>query len=230
MQIWLDTIDYDVIADGVKTGVIEGVTTNPSILSKTKNVVETLHTLLEIQPGPIAVQVTSADPEGMIEEGMRIFEFSSRMIIKVPINHKGLIAIKQLRQAKVPVLGTGILFSTQALLASNHGASYIAPYFSRIEDIGDAFTTLKTMVDILKVNHSSTKILVASLRELDHIIYCASLGVNAVTIKPDLYFKLIEDHPAIEGFSQKFLSDWSQAHGSLSIKDALKTTNQTIRV
>jgi len=157
---------------------------------------------------------------------MRIFEFSSRMIIKVPINRNGLIAIKQLRHAQVPVLGTGILFSTQALLASNQGASYISPYFGHIGGIGDAFAILKTMVEILRVNESSTKILVASLRELDHIIFCASLGVAAVTIKPDLYYKLIADHPAVEGFSQGFLSDWIQTHGQSSIKDAFSRINK----
>lgn len=224
MEIWLDTIDDDVIADASKLGIIAGITTNPSILSKTKNVLETLTTLLDIQPGPIAVQVTSTEPEEIVDEGLRIFEFSSRMIVKVPINRNGLIAIKQLKQAKVPVLGTGILFSTQALLASNLGASYIAPYFGHmgIGDIGDAYTTLKTIVDILRASNSSTKILVASLRQLDHILYCASLGVSGVTIKPDLYHKLVADHPLVEGFTQKFLSEWTQTHGQISIKDALK--------
>lgn len=221
MQIWLDTIDEKVVADGVKTGIIAGVTTNPSILSQTENVLETLIALLAIQPGPVAVQVTAADSEGMFEEGMRIAEFSPRLIVKVPINHQGLIAIRQLRQEKVPVLGTGILFATQALLAFNHGTSYISPYFSHMGDVGDAFATLKTMVEILRASESSTKILVASLRQLDHILYCASLGVDGVTIKPDLYYKLIAHQPAVESFAQKFLSDWTQTHGQISIKDAL---------
>lgn len=221
MQIWLDTIDYDVVADGVKTGIISGVTTNPSILSGARNVFETLSTLLALQPGPVAVQVTSTHPEDIIDEGMRIFEFSSRMIIKVPINRSGLIAIKRLQREKIPVLGTGILFSTQALLASNHGVSYIAPYFSHIDAVGDAHATLKTIVDIFRANESSTKILVASLKELDHLIYCASLGVAAVTIKPDLYYKLMADHPMVESFSDRFLLDWRQVHGDISVKDAL---------
>lgn len=221
MQIWLDTIDCEAILDGVKTGIISGVTTNPSILSNTTDVFDTLSKLLEIQPGPVAVQVTSMDPLDMIEEGLLIHEFSPRTLIKIPVNRNGLIAIKQLNQEKIPVLGTGVLFPTQVLLAANHGVSYIAPYFAHIGDIGDPFATLKTMVDILRANQSSAKVLVASLRQLDHLIYCASLGVDAVTIKPDLYYELIADHPAVDGFAEKFLADWSKTHGQLSIKDAL---------
>lgn len=228
MEIWLDTIDYDVIEDAAKTGIIAGVTTNPSILSQTENVALTLHTLLHIQPGPIAVQVTSTDPEGMIEEGLRIFEFSSRMIVKVPVNRNGLIAIKQLRQEKVPVMGTGLLFSTQALVASNLGASYIAPYFSHMGPSEEAIAALKTIDDILRINASSTKILVASLKQMEHLMYCATLGVAAATIKPDLYHQLMKDHPAVDNFSKKFLSDWTHMHGQISIIEALSPTNRPI--
>lgn len=221
MQIWLDTIDEEVVADGAKTGIIAGVTTNPSILSQAENVYGTLTALLALQPGPVAVQVTAADSDGMFEEGLRIAEFSPRMVVKVPINHQGLIAIRRLHQEKVPVLGTGILFPTQALLAFNHGTSYISPYFSHMGDVGDAFAALKTMVDILRATGSSAKMLVASLRQLDHILYCASLGVDGVTIKPDLYHKLTAYQPAVEGFTQKFLSDWTKTHGEVSIQDVL---------
>ncbi len=93
---------------------------------------------------------------------MRISALSSRMIVKIPINHNGLIAIKQLQCEKVRILGTGIVFPTQVLLASNQGVSYVAPYFSHMSEIGDACSTLKTMVDILRINGSSTKILAAS--------------------------------------------------------------------
>lgn len=223
MEIWLDTIDEDVIADAVKTGVIAGVTTNPSILSNANNVSDTLLRLLEIQQGPVAVQVTSSDPLAMIEEGKRISEFSSRLIVKVPINRHGLIAIKELHRDRIPILGTGIIFPTQALLASYAEVAYIAPYFSHMGDVGDAGAMLKNMIDILQATKSSTKILAASLKQLDHLILCASLGISAVTIKPDLYHKLMADYPIVEGFSQRFLFDWAETHGKLSIKDALNS-------
>ncbi len=224
MQIWLDTIDSSVIADAVQTGILAGVTTNPSILSNTANVRETLTELLNLQPGPVAVQVTSHDPASMIEEGVRIFAFSSRMVVKVPINRNGLIAIKQLHHKGIPVMGTGILFPSQALLASNLGTSYIAPYFGHMGD--EAAATLKTMVEIMRMNGSSTKILVASLKHLDHIILCASLGVAAITIKPELYGQLVADQPVVESFYQRFISDWAKTHGHLSIKEALASPNR----
>lgn len=130
----------------------------------------------------------------------------------------GLIAMHQLRKEELPILGTGILFATQALLASNQGASYISPYFGQIREVGDPNTTLKTIAGLLEANHSPTKILVASLRQLGQIIYCASLGVAAVTLKPDLYQSLMADHPIVEGFTERFLSDWFQAHGPLSLR------------
>jgi len=221
MKIFLDTINLNCVRSGVKTGIISGVTTNPSILSKAKNVRDTLLQLLDLQEGPVAVQVTSNEPHDMIEEGRSIHQFSSRMIVKVPVNHHGLITMRQLRQEGIPVLGTGIFHPAQALLAANHGAAYISPYFSHMGEMGNAFETLKSIVDILKLHNHSTQILAASLRQLDHLAYCALIGIEAVTIKDDLYEKLIAEHPLLDNFSKKFSNDWKEAHGNASIKDFL---------
>ena len=228
MKIWLDTIDCEAIADGVNTGILFGVTTNPSILSTTQNVRQTLSKILDLQPGPVAVQVTSTDPEEMVDEGMRIFEFSSRIIIKVPVNRNGLIAIKKLKEHHIPIMGTAVLFPAQVLLASTLEVPYIAPYFSHMGDFIEASATLKKMQEILLANHSSTNILAASLKQIDHILYCASLGIEAITIKPDLYYKLIAEHPLIEGFIQKFQSDWNRTHGQISIKEALQNAKNRV--
>ena len=127
MEIWLDTIDEDVITDGVKTGVLAGVTTNPSILSNAHNVLETLTRLLDIQSGPVAVQVTSSDPLAMVDEGMRIFELSSRFIIKVPINRNGLIAIKQLQSEKGPRHGHRRFISLSSAAGISLGVAISLP-------------------------------------------------------------------------------------------------------
>lgn len=216
MKVWLDTIDVDTIKDAVKTGIISGVTTNPSILSKAKDVRDTLRQLLDVQPGPVAVQVTAQSSSEIVEEARCIFEFSSRMIVKIPINPEGLIAINELKKEGLPILGTGILYPSQALMAAIHEVEYIAPYFSHMGE--NAHETLKTMVDMLK--GGKTKILAASLREIDHIIACALLGVEAITIKPELYRQLVTSQPAVENFSEKFLRDW----GNISIKNALQAT------
>jgi TalC/MipB family fructose-6-phosphate aldolase len=222
MEIWLDTINLDVIEDAVKTGIISGVTTNPSILSGTKDIAQTLRSLLDIQPGPVAVQVTSQTSEDIIKEARAIFEFSNRIVVKIPINHHGLIAIAELKKHEIPILGTSILFTTQALLAANHNVAYIAPYFSAIAEVSNPLETLKTMSEIIRIYGSSTKILVASLRELEHVISCALLGVASITIKPTLYQQLVAKQSIVEDFSQKFFADWLQTHGNISIKEALE--------
>lgn len=219
MKIWLDSINSDVIAEAAKAGIVSGVTTNPSILSETQNVGETLRCLLDIQPGPVAVQVTAQNAADIIDEARSIYEFSDRMIVKIPINYHGLIAIEELKNDRIPILGTGILYATQALLAANQAIAYVAPYFSRMGDSG--YETLKTIVDML--SKTPTKVLAASVKSLDQFIYCARIGVDAVTIKLALYHQLVEDHPAVESFLHRFREDWVQAHGDASINDLLKT-------
>lgn len=221
MEIWLDTIDVHVIADGVETGIISGVTTNPSILSRAQNVRETAKRLLDLQKGPVAIQVTGKTPEEMVEEARHIYQYSNRMIVKIPVSRKGLIAMKELQKEQIPVLGTAILYPIQALLAANMDVAYLSPYFCHMGDLGNAFETLKTMVNLVRASNQKTKILVASLKHIDHILYCALLGVDAITIKPELYNKLVADFPVVEGFTEKFLSEWMQAHGPSSIKEAL---------
>ncbi|MDR3624619.1 MAG: transaldolase family protein [Chlamydiales bacterium] len=215
MEIWLDTIDENVITDAVKTGIISGVTTNPTILSKANNVLDTIKMLLDVQPGPVTIQVTSPNAENMIEEGIRIFELSSRMIVKIPINKNGLIAIQKLQEDNIPILGTAILYPSQVLLAQAQQIPYIAPYFSHMGSTEHAQATLKTMKEILCMSNSPTKILLASLREVDQIIYAALLGIEAATIKPDLYYKLLTDDPVVDTLLKQHSSDWQGAHKSL---------------
>lgn len=223
MEIWLDTIDEETILDGVRTGVVSGVTTNPSILSGARDVLATVRSLLDLQPGPVAVQVTAREAVGMVEEARYLAAFSSRLVVKIPVHREGLIAIEELKREGVPLLGTAVLFPHQALLAAHHEVAYLSPYFSHMGDHGDAFETLKTIVEVVRATGCSTQLLIASLRHLDHIVYCACLGVEGVTIKADLYHQLVAHHPVVEGFSERFLADWMGSHGRVSIKEALES-------
>lgn len=218
MEIWLDTINFEVIAHASRRGIVSGITTNPSILCKAKNVQETLDQLLDMQPGPVAVQVTSQDAYQMIEEGIHLFNFSERLIVKVPVNHDGLVAIKELCSQKIPVLGTGVLDASQALLAAIQGVAYIAPYYSHMDLPHD---TLSTIVSIMKTYQYPTKVLAASVKHLDDIVFCADSSVDAVTIKDDLYSKLMADHEVLESFIRKFVTDWKTSQGNASLKDLL---------
>lgn len=216
MQIWLDTINLKTVEDGVKIGIIAGITTNPTILSQTKHVRDTLLQLLTLQKGPVAVQVTSQDTQSMVEEGKTIAAISQRMIVKVPVTPEGLTAMRQLIEYKIPVLGTTIIHPSQALLAATLKANYIAPYLSQM-----SYEDFKTIVLLLKANHYPTKLLAASIKTVEEIIALSHLGIDAITIKEDLYSKLVAKLDLVDKYISKFSSDWQQTHGSATIKDLL---------
>lgn len=226
MQIWLDTINLETIASAQKMGILSGITTNPGILSQAKNVPELLRRLLDAQSGPVAVQVTCESVAEMIMEGQEINQFSKRLLVKVPVNQAGLMAMPQLRTENIPILGTAVLTPSQALLAANIGANYIAPYFSRMGDNSTARQSLQAMVTIFRANHYHTKILVASVKTLADFMYCALIGADVVTIKEDLYYSLIKDDLLLAELTQKFLSDWNLAFAGASLKDLLTSKNQ----
>ncbi len=218
MEIWLDTIDRYFLESG--KNIAYGVTTNPSILSKSKDVCQTLDELLTIQKGPVAVQVTKDDAEGMIEEAKLLYNFSNRIIVKIPSCKNGYEATYHLKQHGVPVLATAVINPPQALLAANSGALYVTPYFSQMGDLFDQATeNLTTIVRIVKNYHPQTKILVASLRSVNEILFCAKLGVDAITIKEELFNDLLSPPPSLEKILDKFKSHWKIEERSL--KDIL---------
>ncbi len=221
MEIWLDTINLETIQDAGKTGIIAGVTTNPTILSRSTNLIETLDQLLTAQPGAVAIQVTTDTAEQMIEEGECLHAYSNRIMIKVPVHAEGLVAIKQLTQQGIAVLGTGIFHSTQALLAAQAGAAYVAPYVTHIGELNNSYQTLQEIVDVLRVHGSTTKVMAAALVQKEQVVLSAQMGVQAVTIKDDLYYKLLATHPSLEKFNHIFAADWAQAFGEVSWKDIL---------
>lgn len=220
MEIWLDTINIEAVKKAAKTGLITGVTTNPSILSKANNVPETIEALLDSQEGYVAVQVTSSDAESMIREGKAIANYSDRMIVKVPVNPEGLIALSQLGQEGIAILATGVFLPSQVIQAASLSADYIAPYFGHMHEISDSTETLKTMTKILR-QFIGTKLMAAALKSVDDIITSALCEVDAVTIKEEIFFKFIEEHHLLKKFNEMFASEWKQAQGSKSIAEVL---------
>jgi TalC/MipB family fructose-6-phosphate aldolase len=197
MELWLDTCDLDAIAAANKFGVMYGVTTNPSILAKANQDPETIVAkLLEVQDGPITVQVTNEDASGIIQQAKEFYMRSDRIIVKVPATQQGLIAIRQLSQDGIDTMATALFHPNQALLAALAGAHYVAPYLGRMRDAGiDAYATLRSMMTIYKQYAFSTKILVAALRTLEQITVCAEIGVHAITLKLDVFAQLMQEHP-----------------------------------
>jgi TalC/MipB family fructose-6-phosphate aldolase len=212
MEIWLDTCDPQMIAKGCRLGLCDGVTTNPSLLAAMKENPHTvIQRLLDIQTGPVAVQVNADEADDMVKEAMVLRSFSDRVIIKVPVIQEGLAAIQALVSEGIPVMATAIFQPNQALLAAITGADYVAPYVCRMFDEGiDAYVALETMASIYKQHLFKTKILAAALRTPDQITICATLGLSAVTLKHSLFEELIADDQATCRALRSFSEDWQR--------------------
>lgn len=210
MEIWLDTCNSETIATACRLGIIDGITTNPSILASAKeNPHQTIHHLLDIQSGPVTVQVTADDADGMVKEAMSWRYLSDRLIIKIPVIQEGLAAIRILVQEGIPTMATAVFQPNQALLAAIAGAEYVAPYVCRMFDEGiDAYVALETIAAIYKRYSFKTKILAAALRTTDQITACASMGLDAVTLKSSLFAEFIADDKATCKALRAFSEDW----------------------
>lgn len=210
MEIWLDTCDIEIISKACRLGLLYGVTTNPSILAgSNENHEVVINRLLEIQDGPLAVQVTANRAEEMIKQAFALHSFSDRIIVKIPVVREGLIAMKTLVEEGVSIMATAVFHPNQALLAGLAGVDYIAPYICRMFDEGiDAYSSLETMVTIYKNYQFTTKILAAALRTVDQITTCASMGIPAVTLKSMLYSQFVADDKATLNSLNAFEEDW----------------------
>lgn len=215
MEFWLDTTDPTTILEAKALGLLHGVTTNPSLLAKAVETERSLVQLLQLQEGPIMVQVTSATASEMLQEAYHLVEISDRIVVKVPVTKEGLKTIYQLSQKGIPTLGTAVFTATQALLAAHVGAQYIAPYLSHMSKAAiDPFLEMEQMLQIYGKQKLPTKILAASLSSPEDIVRCAQMGVPALTLKKELFFQLVSDHSATLGHIARFDQEWRRVFGS----------------
>ena len=206
MELWLDTVDFELIKQTNKILNITGVTTNPTIFSKsTLGFNETINKLLDIQNGLVAVQVIADDYNGMITQAQKFYTLSNRVIIKIPVTINGVQAINYLAKNNIPTLATAVFNTKQLLLSSNAGANYIAPYLGRIEN---CFKVLEEMINIIKINGYSIKIMGAAIRDMDYIINAVKLGIHAITLPQSAIEDLLSDIPQTLDSLQKFRTDW----------------------
>lgn len=212
MEIWLDTINFTLIKRAKEMGLLHGVTTNPSILATSKKSPEdTLDTIVELQSGPVTIQVTEETHEKMIDQAKVFCDLSDQVIVKVPVTEEGLITIAHLNHLEIPTMATVIFTPMQALLAAQAGASYLAPYLSRIEDAGkDGIETLKIMVELMERYKFETKVLAASIRSVEQIAQCSKIGVHAITVKEEIFETLTETHPLTLESAKRFSADWKK--------------------
>lgn len=217
MQIWLDTANERMVQKARRLGVLSGITTNPTIMAQSKrNTEEILRDLLHHQEGPVTAQVVADEAIEMVQQGQNLYAFSNRIVIKVPITRQGLEAIHLLSRQGIPTMATALFTPHQALMAATAGAHYVAPYLSHIEKMGnDPWSILNMMMRIFSNYRFKTKILGASINEIDQVEKCAEIGIFGITVKDEMFEKLVEDHPLTLQRHIKFVEDWKQADSSL---------------
>jgi transaldolase len=213
MQIFLDTAEVDDIRKYADWGVIDGVTTNPSLIAKSGRVFEeVIEEICAIVDGPISAEVTAMDADGMLAQAEDLAAIHPNVTIKVPLIPEGLKATKILSARGVKTNVTLCFSATQALLAAKAGATYVSPFIGRLDDLGERGMAL--IEDIVRTYRNypqlNTKVLVASIRNADHVRQAALMGADVSTIPPKIMDKMITHDLTTKGLAA-FLSDWENA-------------------
>lgn len=213
MEFFLDTADVDEIKEIAQWGILDGVTTNPSLIKKSGRDFKTVVSeIANICPGPISAEVTSMDTEGMVKEALTLkSELPENVIIKVPCTPEGLAATKQLSERGISTNVTLIFSASQALLAAKAGATYVSPFIGRIDDTGA--DGLQLIAEIMttweQYPYIKTKVLAASIRHPTHVLSCMQLGAHTATMPTKIFRQLISN-PLTDKGIKAFLDDWAE--------------------
>ena len=211
MKFFIDTAEIDEIKELAATGMVDGVTTNPSLIMKSgRDIIEVTREICGIIDGPVSAEVTATESEAMIAEGTKLAAIAPNIAVKVPLTWDGLKACKALTDAGHVVNVTLCFSATQALLAAKAGASFISPFIGRLDDIGlDGMELIADIRQIYDNYHFQTKILAASIRTVNHVATAAKIGADVVTVPPGVLKKLA-DHPLTDKGLAAFLADWAK--------------------
>ena len=211
MKIFIDTANIDEIKKANEWGVIDGVTTNPTLVAREgKDFRTVIDEILGIVDGPISVEVISTDAEGMVREALETSQWSENVVVKVPMIPEGLKAIKILSDKGIKTNATLIFSANQALLAAKAGATYVSPFIGRLDDLGqDGMQMVRDLVEIYKLYDIKTEIIVASIRHPMHVVESAKAGAHVATIPFGVIEKMFK-HPLTDSGLESFLSDWEK--------------------
>ncbi len=210
MRLFLDTANIDEIREAVSWGVISGVTTNPTLVSKEqgRTFADILSEITSIVPGPVSAEAVSLDAPAMIEEARRLAAQAPNVVVKIPMTPEGLKATKVLTGEGVRTNVTLIFSANQALLASLAGASYVSPFVGRLDDIGhDGMQVVRDTAEIFEIHGLDSEIIAASVRHPLHVIDAAKAGADIATV-PMKVLRAMVKHPLTDRGIEAFLSDW----------------------
>src|SRR6266550_4418098 len=217
MKIFLDTANVTELREGVAMGLVDGCTTNPSLIAKEKRpfrpLVEEICSI--VAPGDVSLEVVATDFDGMVKEGKELAQVAPNAVVKCPLTKDGLKAVKYLTGEGIRVNQTLCFSATQALLSAKAGAYYISPFLGRLDDIGHVGMDLvRDICEVYRVQGFTTRVLAASIRNPLHVVDAAKAGAHVVTLPFAVLQQLIK-HPLTDIGLKKFLEDWQKSGGKL---------------
>ena len=211
MKIFIDTANVEEIKEAASWGILDGVTTNPSLIAKEgRDIKEVINEICSIVDGPISAEVISLESEKMVEEAMELVKLHKNVVIKIPMCIEGLKAVKVLNERCIKTNVTLIFSAQQALLAAKAGATYVSPFVGRVDDIGaKGVKLIEDIANIFKIHNIKSEIISASIRNPIHVLDCALAGSNIATI-PFGVLKQMTNHPLTNIGIEKFLADYNK--------------------
>jgi len=215
MEFFIDTANLEEIKRASEYGLVDGVTTNPSLVAREgRDFIEMITQISRLIPGPISAEVIALEAEGMIEEAKKLAELGDNIVIKIPMTVEGLKAVKVLAGKGIKTNVTLIFSPLQALLAAKAGAAYVSPFVGRLDDIATDGMDLVQRIALIFDNYGyQTKIIVASIRHPQHVLAAAEIGADVATIPFKVMMQLAK-HPLTDIGIERFLADWRQAEKS----------------
>ncbi len=216
MQLFLDTTDIDVLKDLASTGLVDGVTTNPTLIARSgRPMLKVIAEICELVEGPVSAEVAAMDLDGMMAEGKKLAAIAPNVVVKLPLTREGLIATSEFAVQGIQTNVTLCFSAAQALLAAKAGATYISPFIGRLDDYGAQGMDLISEIRAIYDNYEfDTNILAASIRHTGHVTDAALAGADCATLPPKIFADLFK-HPLTDLGISQFLSDWSKAGQSI---------------
>lgn len=223
MKIFLDTADVEAIRHGVELGVVDGVTTNPTLAAKAgRGFKETVLAITEICKGPVSAETVGLDARQIVNEGRTLAKWAPNIIVKVPLLAEGLKAVKQLTEEGIKTNVTLVFSPTQALLAAKAGATFVSPFLGRYDDIGaEGMQLVREIVQIYRNYSFTTEVLAASIRTPLHVTQAALAGADIATMPPKVLDQMIQ-HPLTDKGLAQFLKDWETVPDAKTVFEELE--------
>jgi transaldolase len=211
MKFFIDTANVEEIREAVSYGLLDGVTTNPTLLSKESGHPRAiLQEITKLVEGPVSAEVTALDAEGMISEGLELRKIADNIVVKVPMTLAGMKAIRTFSEQGVPTNCTLVFNAVQALMAAKAGATFASPFVGRLDDISsDGMELIEQICTIYRNYGFETEVLVASVRHPIHVVQAALLGADVVTL-PASVLRQLAKHPLTDSGLERFLADWEK--------------------